>query len=108
MGKELFDQSLKVDASTSDRIALGEPGVEGCDNMTVENFLKTFFQYGKGVSVTSGSNVITLSKEMPSDAYAIFIRSYGGIAYEITAQTTTTFTINMLANDTIDYLIIKI
>lgn len=36
--KELFNQELKTTLGTSDRLALGVPGMEGCDNMLVTRF----------------------------------------------------------------------
>lgn len=38
MAKELFNQTLKYLAASSDRIALGVPSIEGCDNIEVADF----------------------------------------------------------------------
>ena len=38
--KELFNQKLKAELSLTDRMPYGIPGMEGCDNMLVRNFLK--------------------------------------------------------------------
>ncbi len=39
MSKELFNQPLKTEFGTNDRIAIGVPGASGCDNMLVSQFI---------------------------------------------------------------------
>ena len=36
--KEIFNQTLKSSYGSTDRIAVGTPGQDGCDNITMENF----------------------------------------------------------------------
>jgi len=38
--KELFNQTLKNEIALTDRLAVGIPGMEGCDNVTFSKFLK--------------------------------------------------------------------
>lgn len=40
MPKEQFNQTLKTTVGESDRIAVGVPGMTGCDNVTYQNFRK--------------------------------------------------------------------
>ena len=54
MSKELFNQDLKTTLGTSDRIAIGVPGQEGCDNMLVSIF-KELLQ-GSNISTGTISN----------------------------------------------------
>ena len=39
MAKELFNQTLKTAIADDDRIALGLPGMLGCDNIKISDFL---------------------------------------------------------------------
>lgn len=40
MPKELFNQTLKTTLATTDRVAIGIPGMTGGNNITAENLLK--------------------------------------------------------------------
>lgn len=51
--KQLFNQPLKTTFSDTDRIALGIPGIEGCDNMLMQVFVDLL----KNTGVEAGSIV---------------------------------------------------
>jgi len=106
MGKELFGQTLKDKLGISDRIASGVPGQEGCDNILRGDLFGSIMQYGKGVSLTQGSNSIVFAKALDNDQFALFVRTYNGVAYEEVSRDQSGFVIEVLANTTIDYLAI--
>lgn len=53
--KELFNQDLKTTLGASDRVALGVPGMEGCDNMLVSRFKELML----GANVENGTIINT-------------------------------------------------
>ena len=63
--KKLFEQDLKTSLSSTDRIALGIPGQEGCDNMLISVFMDLLKNVGvQGNSFTDGNltaNVLTIN-----------------------------------------------
>ena len=106
--KELHNQTLITSLETNHRFAVGYPGQEGANNILVTNLLKFFLKSGNSISVTAGSNTITLDSPFSDASYAIFIRTTNGSGYQITAQLAGSFDIDFLEADTIDYLCLKI
>ena len=105
-GEKLFEQTLKEDIDPVDRIAVGIEGQKGASNILPADFFGNFFQFGRNIILGAGSQVVEFDKEQKSSDYAIFIRSYDGVGYEIISQTTTDFTIECLEETRIDYLTI--
>jgi len=106
--KELFNQPLKTIVGVSDRVAIGVPSQEGCDNMLIPVLLNNFIKKDNNVALTAGGNRIDFSGSFTSADYVIIIREYNGIAYDVTAQDIDGFNIEVLANTAIDYLTILV
>lgn len=104
--KELFDQPLKTKAAASDRVATGIPGQEGADNLLRGAFFGSIMQYGRNIALTSGQTAISFANDLDSDAYMLMVRTYNGVAWEEVSRDETGFTIDVLADTTIDYLAI--
>lgn len=104
--QKLFEQGLKSTVEDDHRIPVGKLNQFGADNILPADFFGTYFQFGRQVILPAGSSIIEFNKIQKSDNYAIFIRSYDGVGYEIISQTEEDFTIECLAPTTIDYLTI--
>jgi hypothetical protein len=126
--KELFNQQLKAALGNLDRIALGIPGMEGCDNMLVSRLIEIITEAIQGnvdssgglninesrvgsQIVTVGNNTVQfkdiLGNSLPfsivvDDDY-ILIPDFNGLGGEIVSQSRTGFVCNMLASGTIKY-----
>ncbi len=107
MPKELFDQTTKITLSANDRVAVGIPGQEGCDNVFVNNFFKYALRAAGDVSVTVGANIISFSSDFGTTDYSLNIYDLNGLGIEVTAKNTDGFEINSLTSGNINYIAIK-
>lgn len=103
MSKELFNQPLKTKMGVSDRMAVGTPGQEGADNLFRGDVFGSVIQYGRNIPLTTGQTPIVFAAELDSDAFLLFVRTYNGVGWQEVSRSSTGFTIDVLADTTIDY-----
>jgi hypothetical protein len=85
--KQLFNQTLKVTYGTTDRIAVGIPGQEGCDNILMSDFVSQLRNEGViGGSFTTGNltaGVLTISHEKNTQWIELVVYDSGGIKVDV-------------------------
>jgi hypothetical protein len=107
MPKELFNQVIKTVVQSTDRMPVGIPSQEGCDNIIVNDFFKYLARAAGDVPVVTGSNTINFSSDFGTTNYSITIFDENGIGIQLSSKGTDHFIIDALSGGFINYIAIR-
>ncbi len=108
---ELFNQTPKTSYSLTDRVALGIPGMTGCDNILMSNYeaqiVKSQVRCNGSVAVTAGEHTISFSSTLGTADIFVQINDYNSLGVSLVSWTATGFTYNAFAAGNIGYFACK-